>query len=117
MSDQVETEERLFNIEFQENNDFEVLDKFHQEQNVRHRKKKEGKMVDYSASKVRMFFEDAGFDVKDQRSVGGALWIIGNKEALEPFINEACEKFGISGSYSSSKATGFKPGWYTKTKQ
>ena len=32
-------------------------------------------------------------------------------------INEAVEKYGVTGSYGSGKASGYKAGWFTKSKK
>ena len=66
---------------------------------------------------VREFFINAGFEVVDQRKSGGALWVIGDKQQLAPFVEKASQLFGISGGYSSGKATKYRPAWYTKTKK
>jgi len=73
--------------------------------------------VDYSKSEVRKYFEGKGLEVNDMRAGGGAFWVIGEQAKIKQFVDEACEKFGISGSYSSCKAIGFRPGWYSKTKK
>lgn len=80
-------------------------------------KKQVSQVIDYSKSEVRRYFEEKGIEVNDMRSKGGALWIIGEQAKIKQFVDEACEKFGISGSYSAGKATGFKPGCYFKTKK
>ena len=66
-------------------------------------------------SEVRDFFKNSGFEVMDNRSKGGRLWIIGEKADIREIINTAIAKFGISGKYASSKEINFKNGWYTKT--
>ena len=65
---------------------------------------------------VADFFKSRGLTVSDQRNKNGFLWVIGNREDIEPIINEAVEKFGITGVYGSGKSSQFRPGWYTKTK-
>lgn len=74
-------------------------------------------IVDYSQSAVRKYFESKGLEVHDMRSKGGALWVIGEQAKIKQYVDEACEKFGIAGAYSSGKATGFRPGCYFKTKK
>ncbi len=70
-----------------------------------------------SSQSVADFFVNSGVKVVDMRKKGGALWVVGEREEIEPVIEKAVEKFGISGGFSSGKATGFRPGWYTKTKK
>lgn len=79
--------------------------------------KKTPAIIDYSKSEVRKYFESKGLEINDMRARGGAFWVIGEQAKIKQFVDEACEKFGISGSYSSGKATGFRPGWYSKTKK
>lgn len=66
-------------------------------------------------SAVRDFFKNSGFEVIDNRSSGGRLWIIGEKTDIRDTVNSAITQFEISGKYASSKETNFKNGWYTKT--
>ena len=79
-------------------------------------KKKEVEFIDYSKSKVREFFVSRGIQVNDMRPKG-YLWVIGERGTITPVIMEACEKFNITGTFSSGKAINFKSGWYTKTKK
>lgn len=73
--------------------------------------------IDYSKSEVRKYFESKGLEVYDMRPKGGVLWIVGEQAEIKQYVDEACEKFAISGVYSSSKAIGFRPGCYFKTKK
>ena len=68
-------------------------------------------------SPLRDFFISNGLKVVDNRDKGGPLWVIGNKEDIEDIIDEAVEKFSVSGKYSFgvAKAINFKNGWYVKT--
>ena len=81
------------------------------------KEKREKKTIDYSQSKVRNYFEDKGLEVNDMRDKGGYLWIIGEQVKIKQYVDEACEKFGISGAYGQGKATRFRPGCYFKTKK
>ncbi|MEE1517764.1 MAG: hypothetical protein UF228_09240 [Lachnospiraceae bacterium] len=72
---------------------------------------------DYTENEVRKFFEDKGLQVNDMRSSGGPLWVIGEQSEIKQYVDEACEKYGISGKYHSSKDIGHKSGWYSKTKK
>ncbi len=51
------------------------------------------------------------------RAEGGRLWVIGTQYEISVYVNEAIKEFGIMGQYTSSKESGFKPGWCTKTKK
>ena len=63
------------------------------------------------------FFEDKGLKVVDDRNKSGHLWVIGSKKEISPIINEAIEIYGITGIYGSGKISGFKEGWFTKSKK
>ncbi len=63
------------------------------------------------------FFEDKGLKVVDDRNKSGHLWVIGSKKEISPIINEAMEIYGITGIYGSGKISGFKEGWFTKSKK
>ena len=65
---------------------------------------------------VAEFFRSKGLKVSDLRQQTGFLWVIGSREEIEPIINEAIEKYGITGVYGSGRSSQFRPGWYTKTK-
>ncbi len=69
----------------------------------------------HNNSKVKEFFEKAGYEVIDNRDQGGRLWVVGEKEELRDVVNKALSEFGISGKYSSGKEIGNRNGWYTKT--
>lgn len=62
---------------------------------------------------LKEFFESKGFRTIDRRPIS-CLWVIGERDELEPFVNEAKSAFGVKGDYGSSKATGNKNGWWTK---
>ena len=65
---------------------------------------------------VKEFFEQAGLEVVDMRIKKGCLWVVGDKEEIDDIVKKAVKQFGITGAYSSSsKALGYKPGWYTKS--
>ena len=75
------------------------------------------KIMSVKSSPLRDFFVSNGLKVVDNRDKGGPLWVIGDKEEIEDIIDEAVEKFSISGKYSfgAAKAINFKNGWYVKT--
>lgn len=81
------------------------------------KEKKISIVINYANSQVRKFFESKGVEVNDMRPQGGALWIIGEQAEIKQFVDEASEKFGITGIYSRGKATGFRNGCYFKTKK
>ena len=62
---------------------------------------------------LKKFFESKGFRTIDRRPIS-CLWVIGEKDELEPIILEAKAAFGVNGDFGSSKATGNKNGWWTK---
>ena len=66
---------------------------------------------------VKEFFEAEGLEVLDDRKRTGFLWVFGEKEEIKDYIDRATAKYNISGVYGSSKSTGFRAGWYTKTKK
>jgi hypothetical protein len=70
---------------------------------------------DHTKSEVRAFFEEKGLKVVDKRDQGGRLWVVGEKDIIRNYINEAIAKFGISGKYMVGKEIGNKEGWFTKT--
>ena len=72
---------------------------------------------DKSPITVKEFFESVNMKVIDSRKETGYLWIIGKREEIEKIVNKAVEKFGITGAYGAGKGSGFKEGWYTKTKK
>lgn len=72
---------------------------------------------DKSPITVKEFFESVNMKVIDSSKETGYLWIIGKREEIEKIVNKAVEKFGITGAYGAGKGSGFKEGWYTKTKK
>ena len=50
------------------------------------------------------------------RSRGGCLWVIGEREDLESYVETVRKVLGVTGGYSCGKATGWKPGWWTKSR-
>jgi len=86
------------------------------------RKKRASKSSEESKGKqdagsVKIFFESCGLEVIDNRMEGGHLWVIGERTDIERYIEMAITRFGVSGLYGKSKVTGFRDGWYTKTKK
>jgi DNA helicase IV len=69
-------------------------------------------------SELREFFEEYGLKVVDNRASGGMLWLIGEKDELQMYINEAASKFGsIQGKFMASKEIGNRNGWCSTTKK
>jgi hypothetical protein len=62
---------------------------------------------------LKEFFESKGLRVIDRRPIG-CLWVIGEKDTLDPFVTEAEKFFGVKGNYGVSKAAENKNGWWTK---
>ena len=62
---------------------------------------------------LKEFFEANGFKTKDSRPIG-CLWVVGEKDVLEPFIQEAESAFGVKGNYGQGRTIGNKNGWWTK---
>lgn len=60
-------------------------------------------------------FTRAGFKVIDYRSSGGCLWVVGERNELEPHVEAVIKALGATGGYGAGKATGFKNGWWTKS--
>ena len=70
-----------------------------------------------ASESLKDFFLSKGLKVVDKREKGGCLWVIGNKDEIDQYIREACNKFHIGGTYGSGRATGYKPGWFTKSQK
>lgn len=68
---------------------------------------------------LKDFFAEKGLEVIDKRSAGGCLWLVGEKEALEPYIKEAGKLFGAYGKYAAKggKVTKNRGGWYTTSRK
>lgn len=74
--------------------------------------------VDKSLEKsLKEFFEGKGLTVIDDRKKSGHLWVIGSQNNIGEIVNEAIEKYGITGSYGLGKISKFQEGWYTKSKK
>ena len=63
------------------------------------------------------YFKCKGVKVVDRRFSGGALWVIGSKEEIQSYVEEACKHFGITGQYGVGKASGYNPAWWTKDRK
>lgn len=66
---------------------------------------------------LKEFFEAKGLKVIDDRKKSGHLWVIGSKNEIDSIVNEAMEIYGATGSYGSGKTSGFREGWFTKSKK
>ena len=89
-------------------------------QNVRRkREKRKSKEKSIGGNKITLkeYFEEKGLQVIDNRKQAGRLWVIGSKTEIDAILNEAVEKYGVTGSYGSGKASGYKAGWFTKSKK
>lgn len=61
------------------------------------------------------YFKAKGLKIIDLRDKGGCLWILGDKSKIGHFVDEAMRTYHITGGYSSGRATGNKPAWWTKS--
>ena len=86
-----------------------------QTQTKRREDRKNTVAPDYDHSRVRTFFEDMGLEVVDNRADGGRLWIIGEREDIKDIVDEAIDRFSISGKYAANKESKNRNGWFTKT--
>ncbi|MGD9713372.1 MAG: hypothetical protein AB7V46_15080 [Thermomicrobiales bacterium] len=61
--------------------------------------------------------EDLGLEVVDRRDVpGGSLWVLGNKAAAESLFKRlAPHDIKFTFAPTGSRATGRRPGWFTKS--
>ena len=66
---------------------------------------------------LKEFFEKNGLKVIDDRNKSGHLWVIGSKNEIDSVVNEAIEIYNVTGNYGSGKVSGFKEGWFTKSKK
>jgi hypothetical protein len=66
---------------------------------------------------LRAYLESRNLEVIDHRDAGGNLWVTGPEARVRPVIDELKQR-GIRFTYSAagSRATGGRPGWYTKSK-
>ena len=63
---------------------------------------------------IKEYCDLSGFEVIDMRRKKGILWVIGERDELEPFIDKLTQKYGISGKFMKDKETGFRMGWCVK---
>jgi hypothetical protein len=63
------------------------------------------------------FFKRKGLKVVDKRFSGGALWVIGEKEQIQTYVEEACKHFCVTGQFGAGKASGYHPAWWTKDRK
>ena len=111
-----------FTIE--EENNGEKIDKSRERKNETsaHKKKQviteQVKESEFERSELRDYFIKSGLEVVDQRAEGKLLWVIGSREILQPIVEQACKKYGISGRYySNSPITKYRSAWCTKAKR
>ena len=76
---------------------------------------KPGKNVINFSSSLKVFFESKGLEVIDKRPKGGGLWVVGEREVLTPYLEEANELYGVKGYFAKGKATKQRMGWYTRS--
>lgn len=76
------------------------------------------KLSNTNHSELREFFISKGCETIDNRSKGGALWVVGNELQLKSIHEEMKIKFGaVVGSFTSGKATNYRRAWYTIDKR
>ena len=56
-------------------------------------------------------------EVLDARDTAGILWVLGEKEIISEVVNEAVKKYGVSGFYGSGQSSGYRKGWFTRSKK
>lgn len=78
----------------------------------------EVKKQDVSGMDLIKFFKDKNLEVIDKRTSGGCLWVVGDKEMLQPIVKEAGNLFGAYGKFSAGgRTTKQRSGWFTKCKK
>ena len=76
-----------------------------------------------SESVIARFFTEAGLEVIDQRTTdgNGMLWVVGSKDEIGAIVDEAIDRFGISGRYTVGRTLktnkGWQNGWCTKARE
>lgn len=98
----------------------EKIDKKTKEKSSRKKREKRNtkEIVDtINNTGLKEFFEKKGLKVIDNRKKSGHLWVIGSKNEIDSIVNEAMEIYSATGNYGSGKVSGFKEGWFTKSKK
>lgn len=95
----------------------EKTEKKAKEGSTRKKREKRSSKETRPEKSLKDFFEEKGLKVIDDRKKSGHLWVIGSKSEIDSIVNEAMGIYGATGSYGSGKASGFKEGWFTKSKK
>ena len=66
---------------------------------------------------LKGFLLSKGMEVLDARDTAGILWVLGEKEIISEVVNEAVKKYGVSGFYGSGQSSGYRKGWFTRSKK
>ena len=77
-------------------------------------------VISSESSALYQFFASRGWEVIDKRQNGGSLWVVGEKNQLQPVIDEAKKEFdNLSFEYlaKGGKSTKQRASWYTKDKR
>ena len=77
-------------------------------------------VISSESSALYKFFASRGWEVIDKRQNGGSLWVVGEKNQLQPVIDEAKKEFdNLSFEYlaKGGKSTKQRASWYTKDKR
>lgn len=71
-----------------------------------------------SGGELLTFLQSKGVEVVDKRAKGGALWVIGDN-SIFTILQDSTKQFGALWipKKEGSIATGFRPGWYTKSEK
>ena len=64
---------------------------------------------------LKEYFISKGFAVLDYREKHGCLWILGERKALEPYVDEVERIYKATGGFGAGKASGYKSAWWTKS--
>ena len=64
---------------------------------------------------LKEYFISKGFAVLDYREKHGCLWILGERKALEPYVDEVGRIYKATGGFGAGKASGYKSAWWTKS--
>ena len=66
---------------------------------------------------LKGFFENKGLKAIDLRGKNGCLGVLVSQKDIGHIVSEAIKKYGVSGGFSSGRATGYKPAWWTKSEK
>ena len=72
--------------------------------------------ADGNPSGLKEYFIQHGLEVVDNRSTGGALWVVGSRAQIGSIVSAACNMYHAGGRYmeQGGKAVHRRPAWFTK---